>query len=654
MKNNIKKISLLISVLLSPALSAAPPAQAIIADADNLTASLVDIDYSAQSYQHIVTLKNAARITVKWHVWGDGGTRAKVLVDDIVHWSGSSAEQRATFSIRKGGEYQLQVELCNAEGCSSSKRVPLIVADTDGSHLPAMELPLLERNQPYQNRSAKVIASTFTEWGGDDGYFPVSSIPAQNLTHLLYAEVPICGGETVNPALKNLQPQRFEALMRSCAGQPDFNVALLDPWAAVQNSEGINGQESFKGHFGQLMALKRAYPQLKILPSIGGATLSDPFYQLDDPLRRKAFVDSVKVLLQTWKFFDGVNIDWQYPGGGGANASLGKPTDSATLTSLMKELRSMMDELSSRSGKPYQLTTAVGGSAQRIARLDYGEAQRYLDHLFLSGDGDRNATLKEQKYPWHQSALYDERRSAIDSSVRALLDQGVSSHKIVLGVASYARGWQGVSSTQQASPFSGRAEGPLNGSLAASMISYRSLVQDYRDGHWQAGYDEKAQVPFLFSKSAGKLLSYDNPRSVRAKGEYVYAERLGGLFISDISADNGDLLNAMHEGLGNGDSSPLPENLPPVADAGYTQHTTGAERVTLDGSHSTDPEGRSLSWHWQQLSGPPVTLEDADQQQAHLNLAAVDQQTEYSFSLTVTDDHHQSSRAKVKVIEYPH
>jgi len=652
MKNNIIKLSLLISVLLSPALSAAPPAQAVIADTDNLTASLTEIDYNAQSYQRLVTVKNAARITVKWNVWeGDGGTSAKVLVNDIVHWSGSSADQRATFTIRKGGKYQLQVELCNSEGCSSSKIQRLIVADTDGSHLEPMEVALLEHNQPYQNRSAKVIAATFTEWGGDDGYFPVSSIPAQNLTHLLYAEVPICGGETINATLKNLQPQRYESLMLSCAGRQDFNVALLDPYAAAQNSEGINGQDSYKGHFGQLMALKRAYPQLKILPSIGGATLSDPFWQMDDPQRRKVFVDSVKVLLQTWKFFDGVNIDWQYPGGGGADANSGKPTDGTTLLSLMKELRAMMDQLSVQSGKQYQLTAAVGGSAERIARVNYGEVQRYLDNIFLSGEA--NAALKEQKHPRHQSALYDERRPAIDSSVRALLDQGVNSQKIVLGLASYARGWQGVDGIQQDGPFGGRAEGPLNGSREASMISYRNLVRDYSDSHWQAGYDDKAEVPFLFSKSARKLLSYDDPRSVKAKGQYVYTQRLGGLFISDISADNGDLLNAMHEGLGNGDSSLLPENQPPVADAGLTQHITGAERVTLNGSHSSDPEGGSLSWHWQQISGPPVTLEDADQPQAHISLGAIDQQTEYIFTLTVTDDHHHSSSAKVKIIEHP-
>ena len=45
--------------------------------------------------------------------------------------------------------------------------------------------------------------------------------------------------------------------------------------------------------------------------------LSDPFYFLGDKTKRDTFVASVKEFLQTWKFFDGVDIDWEFPGGQG-------------------------------------------------------------------------------------------------------------------------------------------------------------------------------------------------------------------------------------------------------------------------------------------------------------------------------------------------
>lgn len=49
-----------------------------------------------------------------------------------------------------------------------------------------------------------------------------------------------------------------------------------------------------------------------MLPSIGGWTLSDPFFHMGDPAIRARFVSSVKEFLQTRKFFDGVDIDWEF------------------------------------------------------------------------------------------------------------------------------------------------------------------------------------------------------------------------------------------------------------------------------------------------------------------------------------------------------
>ncbi|WP_256937659.1 glycosyl hydrolase family 18 protein, partial [Enterobacter chuandaensis] len=121
-------------------------------------------------------------------------------------------------------------------------------------------------------------------------------------------------------------------------GRPDYTVAIHDPWAAIQKPQaGVsNWDDPYKGNFGQLMALKKAHPDLKVLPSIGGWTLSDPFFHMGDPAIRARFVSSVKEFLQTWKFFDGVDIDWEFPDGGGVSEALGNPQqDKATYTVLM-------------------------------------------------------------------------------------------------------------------------------------------------------------------------------------------------------------------------------------------------------------------------------------------------------------------------------
>ena len=50
------------------------------------------------------------------------------------------------------------------------------------------------------------------------------------------------------------------------------------------------------------------------------------------------------------------------------------------------------------------------------------------------------------------------------------------------------------------------------------------------------------------------------------------------------------------------------ENLPPVADAGPDQEVEERAEVFLDGRASSDPNGDAISFQWEQLSGPLVTI----------------------------------------------
>ncbi|MGL5669316.1 MAG: chitinase N-terminal domain-containing protein, partial [Shewanella sp.] len=348
--------------------------------------AIIEVNQAASAYNQLVTVKDAADVSVTWNLYnGDIGNKAQVLIDGNVAWEGpSSAAGTANFKVNKGGRYQMRVQLCNNEGCSASDAREILVADTDGSHLLPLNAPLKENNRPYANKSGKVVGSYFVEWGVYGRKFPVDKIPAQNLTHILYGFTPICGGNGINDSLKEIEGS-FEALQRACAGRADFKVAIHDPWAAVQMPQaGVSEySDPYKGNFGQLMALKQAYPDLKILPSVGGWTLSDPFYFLGDKTKRDTFVASVKEFLQTWKFFDGVDIDWEFPGGSGANPSLGNANDGQTYVTLMRELRAMLDELSAETGRSYELTSAISAGGDKIAKVDYQAAQQYMDYIFL-------------------------------------------------------------------------------------------------------------------------------------------------------------------------------------------------------------------------------------------------------------------------------
>tara|TARA_R110002033_G_scaffold153836_3_gene190280 strand:- start:278 stop:2872 length:2595 start_codon:yes stop_codon:yes gene_type:complete len=638
----ISTLALIISSSLSAHVIAATPGKPTIGWGETKFA-IIEVDQAATAYNQLVKVKDAADVSVNWNLWsGDVGTVAKVLLDGNAVWEGpSSASGSASFKVQQGGRYQMQVQLCNSDGCTASDAKEIMVADTDGSHLVPLNAPLKENNRPYANKSGKVVGSYFVEWGVYGRKFAVDKLPAQNLTHILYGFTPICGGDGINDSLKEIDGS-FQALQRACNGRADFKVAIHDPWAAVQMPQaGVSDfSDPYKGNFGQLMALKQAYPDLKILPSVGGWTLSDPFYFLGDKTKRDVFVASVKEFLQTWKFFDGVDIDWEFPGGSGANPSLGNANDGETYVILMRELRAMLDELSAETGRSYELTSAISAGDDKIAKVDYQAAQQYMDYIFLmSYDFNGGWTNTELG---HQTNLYEaswdpDTRYTTDKGVKNLLAQGVTPGKIVVGAAMYGRGWTGVNGYTGNNPFTGTATGKVKGTWEDGVVDYRQIVNEYMGSGWTYNYDETAEAPSVFNPTTGDLITFDDPRSVKAKGQYVLSNQLGGLFAWEIDADNGDILNAMHEGLGHGEGTTPPVNKAPIANAGADISVTGPADVTLNGNGSRDPENGALTYLWTQVSGPTITLANADMANVIIPLEATLTDVVYGFSLQVTD-----------------
>ena len=610
--------------------------------------AIIEIDPNASAYSNLVTVNDYADVPVSWSRWsGEPATTARYLLngqlalEQAVSGTGANQSGSAGLQVGAGGQYTLDVQLCNNSGCTSAVSTKEIkIADTDGSHLDPLILDVGENHQPYQNSTGSVVGTYFVEWGVYGRKFPVEKVPAYNLTHILYGFIPICGP---NDSLASANPGGYSVLQNSCQGQPDFTVTLHDIFAAMTKTQsGQTWGDTYKGNFGQMMALKRAYPDLKILPSIGGWTLTDPFYFLSDAAKRATFVNSVKSFLQTWKFFDGVDIDWEYPGGGGANPNLGNPaTDGETYRLLMRDLRAMLNELEAGTGREYELTSAIGVGRSKLDNVDYGDVQQYLDYIFMMsydfyGAWDNNKL-------GHQTGLYAPDFRPQDQltqdfnlagAVNILLAQGVDPAKLVGGVAMYGRGWTGVSGFDGSSHMTGSGTGPVDGTWEPGVVDYRDIAGFAASSEWRYFYDSTAQAPYIFKPTSGDLITYDDPTSVRAKGAYVRSIGMAGLFSWEIDGDNGDILNAMHEGLGHDGGG---QNHAPIARAGVDQTLVTPASISLDGSTSSDVDGDSLSYSWTQTSGMAVTLTNADTALAGFDAPAVSLDEILEFALTVSD-----------------
>lgn len=649
LKRTILSVSILSTLLGSASAYASIPGKPTIGWGE-YSYALVEVDQSQIAYEKLVKARHdEVTVEVTWDVWGgDAAETARVLLDGAVVWEGPPSSKRASFKMNKGGRYNMVIELENKDGISRSDSKLLIIADTDGSHLTPLETVWTENNKPYDNKSGKIVGSYFVEWGVYGRNYPIDKVPTANLNRLIYGFVPICGGDGLNDSLKTIEGS-FQALQNACAGRDDFKVAIHDPWAAIQKpQQGVaSWGDPYKGNFGQMMAAKRANPNLKILPSIGGWTLSDPYFFMGDDAKRHTFVESVREYLETWKFFDGVDIDFEFPGGGGANPNLGdKDLDGTIYVSIMKDLRSMLDELGEKNSRYYELTSAINIGYDKISVVDYAEAAKYMDYIYLMsydfyGAWDSNE-LNHQAALHKSSVNTDENESKYYTSrgVELLLEQGVPVDKLIIGAAAYGRGWTGVHGYTNSNPFTGTARGPIKGTWENGVLDYRDIVNNHgQDQGFEYGYDEAAQAPFLFKASTGDLITYDNPRSIKAKAQYAIEKGMGGIFHWEMDADNGDLVNAMHEGLGHGDATVEPgkPNQAPIARSGEDKMVTGPVLVMLDGSLSSDPEGDTLTYKWTQTGGNQLVISNANMAKASIDVPATSSNVTYELTLTVTD-----------------
>jgi chitinase len=339
--------------------------------------------------------------------------------------------------------------------------------------------------------------------------YPIAKIPASKLTH-------------VNYAFGKIDPDNRLTWNASVAVEQVYPGDCSDPGCP-------------HGLFNQITLLKKQHPHLKFMMSVGGWTDSGPFYEMaSTDASRKAFVDSCATFLKTYPQFDGIDIDWEHPVVGGLQP--GQPRDAHNYVLLLAALRRAI-------GPGKLLTVAVGAGPGAIEPLEYAEMAASLDWVsvmtydFHTG-GSRvgfNAALYNHDDP-------SDPRLNLHDAVQAILAKGVPRSKLVAGVPFYGRGWRGVESADVWSA----------GTVPMQVGGYKTIAETFLKmpgflRHW----DEVAKVPWLYNAESKEWISYEDPESMRLKGQYIAAQHLSGAMFWELSNDEGRLLDALRAGLGN-------------------------------------------------------------------------------------------------------
>ncbi|HET9317643.1 MAG TPA: glycoside hydrolase family 18 protein [Vicinamibacteria bacterium] len=314
-------------------------------------------------------------------------------------------------------------------------------------------------------------------------------------------------------------------------------------FANIRDGRVVEGFAHDRENFRTLAALRRTYPHLKLLVSVGGWTWSGGFSDAALTARsRRRFVDSMVDLVARHDL-DGADVDWEYPGLPGYG-NVHRPEDKQNFTALMRELRAGLDARGRRTGRSYLLTLAAGASSDFLAHTEMDRVAEVADLVnlmtydFLVPPGDGRSGHHANLY----ASAADPEGQTADRAVRAFLAAGVPAAKLVLGVPFYGRAWTIA-----------EGEGPYApGTAPRERIeaSHAALASALAQGTFVRRFDAEAQAPYLWDAGRRLFVSWDDPESLAIKAAYVRRQGLRGMMFWELGDDpTGALLGAIHCGL---------------------------------------------------------------------------------------------------------
>jgi chitinase len=376
---------------------------------------------------------------------------------------------------------------------------------------------------PATGETGRVVGY-YPGWGIYDRAFEIADLPGEKLTHVNYAFANLVGGQ----------------------------CTLGDPWADVERHlpgdpwSGPGSDAPYFGNFRQLDLLQALHPELQTLISVGGWTWSGNFSDAAlTPASRALFATSCADFMEAYSF-DGIDIDWEYPGGGGLASNTTRPEDTGNFTLLLQAVRTELDARGTLNGRHYLLTIAAPAGAAKIANLEVEQIHSVLDFINVmtydfNGSWSPISNFNAPLYSSPGDPTTTPGTNA-DETMQNYLGRGVPADKLVLGVPFYGRAVQGVANVNGGlfQSFTGTPMGTWDdaSSGATGMFDYADIAANHLGQPGIDAYrDADSGVPWLHDPSSGFFLSYDDPASLALKKEYVLANALGGVMIWEMSAD---------------------------------------------------------------------------------------------------------------------
>lgn len=393
----------------------------------------------------------------------------------------------------------------------------------------------------------------------------VAGIPWDKVTyinHAFWKAAPAEGESETSWARRAAgKPARTDFVLAST----DINADIIDPTpSALDPSMPRN-------HFAEYAVMSEKYPDVNIMISVGGWSDCGYFSEMAyTPEGRAAFIDSCMSLMDEYPWIDGIDLDWEYPGGSNdgerkpeSDADEGCPIwgtaqeDRANFAALCKEMREAFD---ARYGAGAKKITACASASTgwTLPNQDWVSAEPYLDMI--------NVMTYDMAGNWDGVTGHASGSNSVKGAFVYFTERNIPTSKFTVGSPLYAT----VFLMDEINPdkiVGAKIDKEFH--VSGDTVTQKELAQfeseavsgytlktqdgkvvkdaDFDNGGvgWHFAYDEKNSGAYMYNDNPDSeyykwYISYENALSLQAKMDLIAKYGMAGIIVWEVSEDTAD------------------------------------------------------------------------------------------------------------------